>query len=156
MQGITQPGFSRVETLDMTDFNTAFYGTFYSLMSWKQLAEFWDRIDPDIGWHIYAVGEPVPAITATAEEVKHFVQEVDALLHRDHKEDYCGIVYADNLERPTLIKIYDPNNLGVSCGSSKNPPLPGWVMSLTVPTEMQARGVIPANRKRWWSSLFDR
>lgn len=138
----------------MPDFNTAFYGTFYSLMSWKQLTEFWGRIDPAVGWHVYAIGEPVPSEPASAEEVSHFLLEVDALLHRDHKEDYCGIVYADNLEHPTLIKIYDPNNLGVSCGSSKNPPLPGWVMSLVPPCEMQPRGIIPANRKRWWQSLF--
>lgn len=138
----------------MPDFNTAFYGTFYSLMSWKQLTEFWGKIDPAMGWHVYAIGEPVPGQPASAEEVRHFLVEVDALLHRDHKEDYCGIVYADNLDHPTLIKIYDPNNLGVSCGSSKNPPLPGWVMSLIPPCEMQPRGIIPASRKRWWQSLF--
>ncbi len=138
----------------MSDFGTAFYGTFYSLMSWKQLSEFWTRIDPAIGWHLYAIGEAVPAEVASAEDVRRFIEEVDALLHRDHKEDYCGIVYTDDLQRPSLIKIYDPNNLGVSCGSSKNPPLPGWVMSLMPPTEMQPRGIIPGNRKRWWSSMF--
>jgi hypothetical protein len=44
------------------------------------------------------------------------------LLRAEHHESYCGIVYADDLENPRLIKIYDPNNLGSSCGSSKNPP----------------------------------
>jgi len=81
----------------MSDFKTAFYGTFYSLMSWKQLTEFWGRVDPQAGWHLYAIGEPVPAAPASAEEVSRFVQEVDVLLRRDHKEDYCAIVYADNL-----------------------------------------------------------
>jgi hypothetical protein len=138
----------------MSDFKTAFYGTFYSLMSWKQLTEFWSRVDPHAGWHLYAIGEPVPTAPASAEEVSRFVLEVDALLRRDHKEDYCAIVYADNLENPTLIKIYDPNNLGVSCGSSKNPPLPGWVMSVMQPTEMQPKGIVPAGRQRWWQSLF--
>lgn len=139
----------------MSDFKTAFYGTFYSLMSWKQLTEFWERVDPQAGWHLYAIGEPVPAAPASAAEVSRFIQEVDALLRRDHKEDYCAIVYADNLERPSLIKIYDPNNLGVSCGFSKNPPLPGWVMSVMPPIEMQPKGIIPAGRKRWWQSLFE-
>jgi len=40
-------------------------------------------------------------------------------LRADHHESYCGIVYADDLDKPRLIKIYDPNNLGSSCGSSK-------------------------------------
>lgn len=138
----------------MHDFKTAFYGTFYSLMSWRQLAEFWERIEPGIGWHLYAIGEPVPTAPASADEVGRFIREIDTLLRADHKEDYCGIVYTDNLDAPSFVKIYDPNNLGVSCGSSKNPPLPGWVMSLTPPSEMTPRGVVPANRKRWWRALF--
>lgn len=139
----------------MSDFNIAFLGTFYSLMSWQQLAEFWGRVDPNAGWHLYAIGEPVPLEPASGEAVSHFIQEIDALLRRDHQEDYCAIVYADNLEQPTLIKIYDPNNLGSSCGSGKNPPpLPGWVMSIQPPSEIQPKGVVPAGRKRWWQALF--
>lgn len=138
----------------MPDFNSAFYGTFYSLMSWKQLTEFWSRVDPGAGWHLYAIGEPVPLTPASGEAVSHFVREIDDLLRRDHQEDYCAIVYADNLDHPTLIKIYDPNNLGVSCGSSKNPPLPGWVMSIMQPTEMRPKGMVSAGRKRWWEALF--
>lgn len=139
----------------MSDFKTAFSGTFYSLMSWQQLTEFWSRIDPKAGWHLYAIGEPVPSAPASGEVVNQFIQEIDALLRREHDEDYCAIVYADNLEHPTLIKIFDPNNLGSSCGSGKNPPpLPGWVMSILPPTEMQPKGIVPAGRKRWWQSLF--
>jgi hypothetical protein len=55
------------------------------------------------------------------------------LLREEHREAYCGIVYADDLENPRLIKIYDPNKLGSSCGSSKNPPGPGWIMSRLPP-----------------------
>lgn len=139
----------------MPDFKTAFYGTFYSLMSWNQLTEFWGRVDPHAGWHLYAIGETVPTVPASSEEVGRFIEEVDSLLRRDHDEDYCAIVYADNLDKPSLIKIYDPNNLGTSCGSGKNPPpLPGWVMSIMPPTEILPRGVVPASRKRWWQSLF--
>ncbi len=35
--------------------------------------------------------------------------------------DYCGIVYADDSENPTLVKVYDLNNLGPSCGSCGYP-----------------------------------
>lgn len=141
------------ENCQQTDFEQQWKGIFYSLMSWQQLADFWPKIDTDAGWYLYAIGETVPQTPACAEHVAHFIREVDALLHRDHEESYCGIVFADNLEQPTMIKIYDPNNLGVSCGSSKNPPLPGWVMSLIQPGELQPRGIIPAGRKRWWQSL---
>jgi hypothetical protein len=105
------------------------------------------------GWYIYAVGEQVPEREATEEELKNFVREIDVLLRQEHDEDYCGIVYADNLEKPTIIKIYDPNNLGVSCGFSDNPPLPGWILSTMPPVALES--IKPtASRRRWWQRLF--
>jgi hypothetical protein len=72
----------------------------------------------------------------------------------EHREDYCGIVYADDLRTPTFVKIYDPNNLGVVCGFSDAPPLPGWVMSLIPPVDLPSTRPLPKNRRRWWSRLF--
>jgi len=95
-----------------------------------------------------------PCRPATPEQVEKFIVEIDALLRRDHHENYCGIVYADNLDDPTFIKIYDPNHLGSSCGSSKNKALPGWIMSQTPPAELRLKHVVPANRKRWWQMLL--
>ncbi len=141
------------ETTHTQDFKTTFNGLLYSLLSWEQLAEFWSNIPPGAGWYIYAIGEALPLSPASPQQVVDFIGEIDDLLRRDHHEDYCGIVYTDDLERPSLIKIYDPNNLGVSCGSSKNPPLPGWVMSTMPPSELKPKGVVPAGRSRWWQSF---
>ena len=136
------------------DFDRALNGMLYSLLSWKQLSEFWLRIDPAAGWYLYAVGEAVPASPAPAAQVQTFVREMDTLLRRDHDEDYCGIVFADDLEHPSLVKIYDPQHLGSSCGSSKNRPLPGWVMSRMPPTEIRPQSAVPENRKRWWKTVL--
>lgn len=146
-------GCRKTAPIPQSEFDQAFNGILFSLLSWEQLAEFWPKVNPEAGWYIYAMGEPAPTSSAPAAQVEAFLFEIDVLLHRDHEESYCGIVYADNLDNPSLIKIFDPHNLGVSCGSSKNPPLPGWVMSLMPPTEIQPHGIIPANRKRWWQSL---
>jgi len=148
-------GYHKPAPSPQSEFDQAFNGILFSLLSWEQLAEFWPKINHEAGWYLYAIGEPAPTSPAPATQVGVFLHEIDALLHRDHEESYCGIVYADNIDNPSLIKIFDPHNLGVSCGSSKNPPLPGWVMSLTPPTEMRPRGIIPANRKRWWQSLSE-
>jgi hypothetical protein len=75
-------------------------------------------------------------------------------LRAEHDEDYCGIVYADNLQQPGMVKIYDPNNLGVSCGYSETPPLPGWVLSRILPVDLQVTQVLPKNRQRWWRRLL--
>ncbi len=139
-----------------SSFANVYNGSLYGLMSWQQLAHFWEKsIDADAGWYLYAIGETLPEDPADANQVKQFIHEVDTLLRREHDEDYCGIVYTDDIEEPTLIKIYDPNHLGSSCCSGKTPPpLPGWLMSLMPPDELTPHRVIPANRKRWWQSFF--
>jgi len=137
-------------------FLTAFRGSFTSLMKWKHLDEFWEtlRSRADAGWYIYCVGEPVPEAPKSADEVLKFVSAIDALLRDDHDEDYCGIVYVDSKTEPAFIKIFDPNNLGVSCGSSKNPPLPGWTMTLLPPVLLESKRPLPEGRRRWWRALW--
>jgi hypothetical protein len=137
-------------------FTIAFRGSFTSLMHWAQLDAFWGvvRSKAGAGWYVYCVGEPVPAQPRSAAQVEKFLKEVDALLRRDHDEDYCGIVYTDSKTDPAFIKIFDPNNLGVSCGSSKNPPLPGWTLSLLPPAHLETRRPLPEGRRRWWQSLW--
>ena len=83
-----------------------------------------------------------------------FIHEVDHLLRTEHNEDYCGIVYADDTQQPGFIKIFDPNNLGVSCGYSEKPPLPGWIVSRIPPVELETALYPPNNRRRWWRRLF--
>lgn len=122
-------------------------------MSWDQLAAFWRRIDRSAGWYLQAVGVSSVPTLADASTVSSFIERIDTLLRSDHHESYCGIVYADDLESPHLIKIFDPNNLGSSCGSSKNPPGPGWIMSRVPPDEVVASHPAPENRKRWWQAL---
>ncbi len=138
----------------MTEFEQLYEGRLWSLLSWQQLTDFWARIDRGAGWYLYAVGEAPPASPATADEVGRFIAETDALLRREHHHDYCGIVYADDFQTPRMVKIYDPNNLGVSCGFSKNPPPPGWVMSRVPPVELVRAGPLPEGRRRWWRTLF--
>ncbi len=143
---------------DAEAFLRAFRGSFTSALRWHQLDALWEvlRADADGGWYLYAVGEPPPEAPADAVQVCRFIEEIDALLRREHDEDYCGIVYADDRERPAFVKIYDPNNLGVVCGFSDNPPLPGWIMSKLRPADLPAAQLAPRNRRRWWQGLFGR
>lgn len=137
----------------INEFDAMFNGTLYSLLSWNQLDAFWSKVEPDAGWYLYAIGEDRPLTPADAEHVTAFIREIDALLHKEHHEEYCGIVYADHLDKPRMIKIYDPNHLGTSCGSSKNRILPGWVMSMIPPSDLSPSHSVPQNRKRWWQGF---
>ena len=145
------------DTVDTTTeaYLRAFRGSFTSALRWHHLDALWATLREAAGdgWYLYAVGETPPETASTAEQVETFLTEIDELLRAEHEEDYCGIVYADRLAGPSMIKIYDPNNLGVSCGYSDNPPLPGWVLSRLPPVDLAAARQ-PAGRRRWWQRLF--
>ncbi len=148
--------YSGLGVLDESTFLSSFRGRFISTLRWEHLDRLWEvlREDASGGWYVYAVGEEPPESHADDGQVRLFIEEVDRLLRQEHDEDYCGIVYADNLETPSFIKIYDPNNLGMVCGSSKTPPLPGWVLSKIKPIDLKAAMPTPGNRRRWWKRLF--
>jgi hypothetical protein len=153
-------GATEVERLTEHDgqdaYLAAFRGSFTSMLRWPQLDALWQRLrEEPLGWYVYPVGETPPSEPVEADELSRLIDELDALLRREHDEDYCGIVYADSRERPTMVKIYDPNNLGVSCGYSDNPPLPGWVLSRIPPVDLQAARQ-PAGRRRWWERVLGR
>ena len=92
-----------------------FRGSFTSMLRWPQLDKLWDtlRQKADAGWYAYAIGETPPTEAISAGQLDVFLREIDVLLRKEHDEDYCGIVYADDTQSPTFVKIYDPNNLGL-------------------------------------------
>ncbi|WML91146.1 hypothetical protein [Thiothrix lacustris] len=138
-------------------FLEAFRGNFSGVLRWHQLDALWALVlsSPSDRWYVYAVGEEPPTTPQPSHALSNIVRELDELLHREHDEDYCGIVYVDNMHQPTYIKIFDPNNLGSTCGSSGNPPLPGWILSHIPPTDLPMAFPQPNNRRRWWQKLFN-
>ena len=143
------------ESLD--PFYREFKGSFTSYMRWSDLNALWMHLkqEQDKQWYIYAIGEAVPKQPLNHEQLCKFIDEMDTLLHKDHKEDYCGIVYANSKTQPTFIKIFDPNNLGVSCGFSDNPPLPGWILTILPPKPLEDKSVLSQQRKKWWQRIWN-
>ena len=135
----------------------AFRGRFSSVMRWEQLDGFWEALNNQIDdkWYIYAIGEEAPEEPCTVERMTTFIKEINVLLRKEHDEDYCAIVYADDLQAPQFVKIFDPHNLGVSCGFSENPPLPGWVLSKMKPINIETALKPANNRRRWCQKIFD-
>jgi len=136
----------------------AFRGGFVSMLRWPHFDELWQRLESmaNEDWYIYAIGETPPEKPATEQEMLHFLSEMTILLRREHDEDYCGIVYVDDKQNPGFVKIFDPNNLGVSCGFSETPPLPGWTLSKLKPIDLPGSLAQTASRKRWWNKIFSR
>ena len=133
-----------------------FRGSFMGVLRWHQLDQLWEQVLTDSpSWYVYAVGEEPPTQALSGDALRNIVQELDTLLRHEHAEDYCGIVYTDSMNHPTYIKVFDPNNLGSTCGSSGNPPLPGWILSHMQPINLPAALPQPGNRRRWWQKLFN-
>ena len=138
-----------------SSFSQRLDGKFVGILRWDQLDVLWDRINRSgQAWYLYQVGSELPELPLKGDGLKHALEELDRLLRQDHDHDYCGIVYADDPENPTLVKVYDPNNLGSSCGSCGYRMPPRWILSLQKPEKIEDGAPAPNNRKRWWARLF--
>lgn len=140
----------------MTEFIKKYQGYLTGVMQWDDLTLLWQRIreQQGSGWYVYAVGEDIPVSPASEKQLIRFIGAIDELLRKQHEHDYCGIVYVDDANDPGLVKIYDPNNLGVVCGFSDNPPLPGWILSHARPVDLKQAFPPTASRQRWWQTIF--
>lgn len=142
----------------MSSFNAILNGPLQGVLTWEN----WETLINTLkatqgeGWYVYFVGTGVPDDRLQGENFGHVMSEIDQLLRRDHEERYFGIAYVDDFETPSLVKIYDPNNLGSSCGSSGMFIPPGWVISKMPPEEIRSHQITPQGRKRWWHALIGR
>lgn len=141
---------------DIDPFYIAYRGAFTSLLKWPDLDAFWQVLAERAGqgWYLYSTAEAPPGQTASADELRHFIREMDRHLRAEHAEDYCGIVYVDSKTEPSYIKIYDPNNLGVVCGISREPIYPGWILSLLPPRPLDRLPPLAGEAKSWWRRIL--
>ncbi len=141
---------------NVTPFISKFNGVVKNALEWTH----WEALVSTLraksvsGWYVYYVGEDVPTRPLSSEQFDRFLKEISVLLRREHDEPYLGIVYVDDFEDPTFVKIYDPNDLGSACGSSGRRMLPSWVLSRAPPIDLHAPVSNPGNRRRWWQNLF--
>ena len=145
------------EKLDF-GFKSSFKGKFYGILRWPQLDVVWDKVrkDKENGWYFYHVGQLPPTNLSKGKDVISFIEDLDKDLRTDHDEEYCGIVYVDDLESPKFIKVFDPNNIGTSCSISKEPSLPKWVISKLKPVTLSIQDDKPISTKRWLGNLFSK
>lgn len=148
---------STEKSISGSEFAARLNGRFHGVLAWRQLDDLWARLRTGLdGWYVSMSGQAVPesgAAPVAAAELDRFIGEVDVLLRKEHREDYCGIVYVDNPQQPEFVKIYDPNHLGSSCGGGGGVE-PRWILSRIPPEPMMDAAPLPGNRLRWWQNLF--
>lgn len=139
-----------------TAYRRACDGRLRGILRWPELDALWLRLlqRNDGGWYVYTIGQPPPRVPVSRDEFERFLETIGQRLRDEHKEDYCGIVYVDDAEEPGFLKIYDPGNLGLVCGSSAVPPLPGWTLSRVPPDDLVTARSGPDRRRHWWRRIF--
>ncbi|MDP2759093.1 MAG: hypothetical protein Q8O64_01625 [Sideroxyarcus sp.] len=140
------------DSADPAAFHARLKGTFAGIMQWQQLDALWAKVKTG-EWYCYQPGEALPTAALGGDELAQRIDALNELLRREHEYNYCGIVYADDVERPALIKVYDPNHMGSSCSHSATPSPPGWVLSTTPPALIETPAPTANSRKRWWQLL---
>ncbi|MCR4302602.1 MAG: hypothetical protein NUV63_00025 [Gallionella sp.] len=130
-------------------FHARLNGRFQGMLQWQQLDDLWKRVKRG-QWYFYRIGETLPDYPLSGDDLARRVDVLDTLLRQEHDYHYCGIVYADDEEQPSLIKVYDPNGMGSSCSRSTTATPPGWILSISPPETIEAHAPVPGNRKRWW------
>ncbi|MGD8514362.1 MAG: hypothetical protein PVF52_02035 [Granulosicoccaceae bacterium] len=136
-------------------YQQAMQGKFTGIMTWTDLDALWQRIrDSESPWYVYDTEGSPPEAPLAPEQLAQQLGVIDRELHTRHEHDYCGIVYADKPAQPSFIKVYDPDNLGVVCGYSDNPPLPRWVLSHMPPAQLEQIKPKPSGWRRWIPGAF--
>lgn len=139
-----------------SNFKELFKGKFYGVLRWHQLDHTWDvvKLEKAEGWYIYEINKSIPDIVTQNNALTIEIERIDQYLRKKHNEDYCGIVYVDNLDKPEFIKVFDPQSLGTSCSIAKTPPLPKWIISKVKPHELTLQKEVTNKPKRWLGNLF--
>ena len=127
----------------------------YGILRWDQLDTIWKKLEAGSQpWFIYQVGDALPESSIEGDKLHDALAALNQLLRQEHEHDYCGIVYVNDLDDPTFVKVFDPNNLGSSCGCSGKKFSPRWVISQIKPEKIEDDVPLPNNRKKWWKKIF--
>ncbi|OUD12516.1 hypothetical protein [Thioflexithrix psekupsensis] len=132
-------------------FTEQFWGSFQGILNWSQLDELWQTMQiQSQAWYLYQPYQPLPQTPLTPNELQQILTELNEFLRKNHPYDYCGIVYANSVQLPSLVKVFHPNHLGASCGSSGEKILPQWIFTQLPPERLELPTTTPSKWQRWW------
>jgi TusA-related sulfurtransferase len=111
-------------------------GTLAGIIDWQVLDQIFSIIQNsnDAKWRLYSNETPMPGVTDakvvdTRGGVASSLTALNAYLRQAHPRNYCGLVFTDSLNEPTLLRVFDPKFVTSMCNIYGNTPEPGWVIS---------------------------
>ncbi|SGZ85577.1 hypothetical protein BTHERMOSOX_1809 [Bathymodiolus thermophilus thioautotrophic gill symbiont] len=137
------------------DYLAQFQGRFIGIMQWDDCRALFDKLSSNPNdWYVYDTSKVVPKTVTNTNDFLDTINNIKKIIKSEHQERYCGIVYTNDLDNPDFVKIFHPNNLGKSCGSSENPPIPQWLLSKIKPVEVMVNFNSPSKKKGFISKYF--
>ena len=128
-----------------TPFWRAYNGKFAGLPSWAGFDAFWKRFDAAGGdWYVFDPSGDAPE--APVADVAEGLAEARACVEQVRARSFCGAVFADDLENPGFVKVFDPYKMGGVCGGSGNRVLPRWIFSRIAPDPLPRLPDVPEKK----------
>ena len=125
---------SHSSPLPDTAFWRAYQGRAAGLINWKDVDALWPLLSkqPE-GWFVYDLETGPPAAPTPAQEFAAFLPEAEDLVNTRRDRSHSGAIYLDSREAPRFIKIFDPANMGTSCGGGHEMIFPRYILSKVKP-----------------------
>ncbi|CAB9539579.1 hypothetical protein BROOK1789B_713 [Bathymodiolus brooksi thiotrophic gill symbiont] len=137
------------------DYLAQFQDRFIGIMQWEDCHALFEKLSNNPNdWYLYNTSKVVPKTVVNANDFLNAINNIKKVIKSEHQERYCGIVYTNDLNNPDFVKIFHPNNLGKSCGSSENPPIPQWLLSKIKPIDIIKRFDLSPEKKGFISKYF--
>lgn len=133
-------------TLPDTAFWNAYQGKFGGVPTWQMFDRFWAVLEKTGGeWYVFDPEGEAP--DAPAEDFAAVLAEARACVEDVRKmRSFCGTVFADDMEAPTFVKVFDPWKMGGVCGGSGERIMPRWVFSRMVPDALPLLPDVPEKK----------
>jgi len=125
---------SNTTRLPGTNYWRAFQGRSSGLINWKDVDALWVQLSsqPE-GFFVYDFEAAPPTTPLPAFDFARFLPKAEALVNERRDRSHSGAIYIDSLTAPLFIKIFDPTNMGTSCGGDHEMVFPRFTLSKIKP-----------------------
>jgi hypothetical protein len=131
--------------LPETTFWRAYGGKFTGTLKWEQFDALFIRLASDE--HDWFVFDPTAdAPDAPAADFGAALDEARACVEQVRGRSYCGAVFADDMNNPGFVKVFDPFKMGGVCGGSGERVMPRWIFSRLAPDPLPLLPEAPAKK----------
>jgi len=119
-------------------------GCFTGILHWPDLDVLCNQFfENDQPWYIYQLDSGVPDYPLHGISLYAEFGDIIKQMCAKYRRKHCGFVYVDNIKSPSLIKIYDPFNMGTSCCGHTRKTLPRWIISRCMPLVVFSKNQSP-------------